>query len=804
MFLLRVLVVLCAPLSSAVSVLKWPPLRCPRQDMNCTVTTSNCMDKSWLNVAVYTPSSPDELQVSVDTRQDERGRLQPVLVASWKIKDDGSIRYLKATELHVLMMSTNQNLCVRYSLKDPLLMRSPSGEKWSFSTNMVVLDPGQHYKVSVFNIPKPELDHSSYDVSATVVVPNCHDSKMQMTQFCIDRGSLWKPNISLAESSTVGGSSALAVSFNPDELCQEYWVIVQCPSFEQYVDRVYKGNHTTMTVTISLDKWPRSCCKFNVQIKPLFLQCGHDCERRSATLDVCRVTPPDSPDDLSYIFVIVVVLMSAVMAVVMVVLCRNKGKVGMTEDNVGGENQRQIIKTPKVLVIYSHDHYLYRDVVLKLCAFLQIKCGTNVVVDLLDSTSVGMVGRVRWLEWQRQQLKNPSDKILVLCSKGVQAKWRALCGQGRVTLKEDVLSPTDDMVTPFLHLFLPDMHQAGMLGKYMVAYFDDISSEQDIPSVFDIAVKYKLMKHFEELYFRIADVEKYQPGLVNHIKGIGGEEYFNCNSGSDLKNAIEIFQAYQLENPDWFEKECVHSEEEVMTEANLLIHDLQIPPILEFVPAIRDGPPVHINEVEVTENCNSVHVITPELNPQNELSSAVELTPIVNHERRHQYPSNLDHILTDNLYHHSLTSEPIYRVEPVLNKPPTPAENFFSLQEEPPYKIPTEDDEEDLLMPKSPLSSHLDLRRLVLQHSLDSQSTEYSCVNMHSEYNPISEVSHSLPEEMENIEVLESTGNKGPNSGSDQGYISKISSQHEAPFKEDPMIALARLQEELFKQNLRS
>ncbi|XP_029350920.1 interleukin 17 receptor A1a isoform X2 [Echeneis naucrates] len=772
--------------------------------MNCTVTTSNCMDKSWLNVAVYTPSSPDELQVSVDTRQDERGRLQPVLVASWKIKDDGSIRYLKATELHVLMMSTNQNLCVRYSLKDPLLMRSPSGEKWSFSTNMVVLDPGQHYKVSVFNIPKPELDHSSYDVSATVVVPNCHDSKMQMTQFCIDRGSLWKPNISLAESSTVGGSSALAVSFNPDELCQEYWVIVQCPSFEQYVDRVYKGNHTTMTVTISLDKWPRSCCKFNVQIKPLFLQCGHDCERRSATLDVCRVTPPDSPDDLSYIFVIVVVLMSAVMAVVMVVLCRNKGKVGMTEDNVGGENQRQIIKTPKVLVIYSHDHYLYRDVVLKLCAFLQIKCGTNVVVDLLDSTSVGMVGRVRWLEWQRQQLKNPSDKILVLCSKGVQAKWRALCGQGRVTLKEDVLSPTDDMVTPFLHLFLPDMHQAGMLGKYMVAYFDDISSEQDIPSVFDIAVKYKLMKHFEELYFRIADVEKYQPGLVNHIKGIGGEEYFNCNSGSDLKNAIEIFQAYQLENPDWFEKECVHSEEEVMTEANLLIHDLQIPPILEFVPAIRDGPPVHINEVEVTENCNSVHVITPELNPQNELSSAVELTPIVNHERRHQYPSNLDHILTDNLYHHSLTSEPIYRVEPVLNKPPTPAENFFSLQEEPPYKIPTEDDEEDLLMPKSPLSSHLDLRRLVLQHSLDSQSTEYSCVNMHSEYNPISEVSHSLPEEMENIEVLESTGNKGPNSGSDQGYISKISSQHEAPFKEDPMIALARLQEELFKQNLRS
>lgn len=43
----------------------------------------------------------------------------------------GSISYLKATELHVLVMSTNQNLCVRYSFKDTLPMRSPSGDKVS-------------------------------------------------------------------------------------------------------------------------------------------------------------------------------------------------------------------------------------------------------------------------------------------------------------------------------------------------------------------------------------------------------------------------------------------------------------------------------------------------------------------------------------------------------------------------------------------------------------------------------------------------------------------------------------------------
>ncbi|XP_056223761.1 interleukin 17 receptor A1a isoform X1 [Seriola aureovittata] len=797
MFLPGVLVLLCASLSSAVKVLTWPPLNCSRQDLECKVTTSNCMDRGWLNVYKYTPSGPEDLQVTVDTRRDERGRLQPVLNANWKLKDDGSISSLNATELHVLVLSTNQNLCVRYSLKHILPMRSPSGEKWSFSANMVVVDPGQRYRVSVFNIPKPELRHSSYDVSADVIVPDCRDSIMQMTQFCIESGSLWQPNISLAEITSVGGSSALTVSFRPDELCEEYMVIVKCSSYQD-VNHIYKGNRTTLNTMFSLDKSPSSCCRFDVEIKPLFLQCGPDCVRQKATLDICHVPPTDSPDDPSFIFVILgvgVMFMFVVMAVMLFVHCRKPVKAGAAEPPVGSENLQQIKQPPKVLVIYSHDHYLYRDIVLKLCAFLKIKCGTRVVVDLLDSTSVGMVGRVRWLEWQRQQMKNPSDKILVLCSKGVQAKWRALCGQGQVTLREDVLSPTDDMLTPFLHLFLPDLHQAGMLGKYMVAYFDDISSEQDIPSVFDIAVKYKLMKHFEELYFRIVDIEKYQPGQVNHIGGIGGDEYFNCPSGRDLKNAIETFQAYQLENPDWFEKECVRSEEEVVTEANLLIEPMQIPPVLQCVPLIREGAPVYIHEVKIAENGNSVHVLTPELNPQHQVSSVAELQPIVNPECKHQYPSNL--------YPHSPSPESLYIVEPVFNRLPSPRQNFVPLEEEPLYQIPTEDDEEGSLLPRSQPSVDWDPRSSALQNSFDSNHPESSCANMQSDYFPPSKIFHSEPVEMDDDEVLEPRGNSGPISGSDQGYISKMSSQHEAPFKADPMVALARLQEELFEQNLR-
>uniref|UniRef100_UPI0037E888F7 interleukin 17 receptor A1a n=1 Tax=Semicossyphus pulcher TaxID=241346 RepID=UPI0037E888F7 len=796
------LLLVCVSLSVTLRVSSWPPLNCSTQGLKCSAKETNCMDRSWLVKNQYTPSGPEQLQVSVETRRDETGRLQPLLLAAWKIRDDGSIRYLKATELHVLVTSTNENRCVRYSVQETLPMRSPSGEKWAFSADSLVVDPGQSYRVSVFNIPKPELGHSSYDVSADISVPGCEDPSMQPTHFCIERGSMWQPNISMSQGPAGSRGSALTVSFSPDPLCDEYIVLVRCSTTQ--LRRAYRTNQTTLKVTFSLDKWPMSCCQFDAEIKPLFPQCDQDCTRPSRTLNICdgwtAANPTDAPFVPPYTFLTLgAVFMCVVTAAVVFVLCRKPGRAADAPTPVGGEHTQLLKQPPKVLLIYSQDHHLYTDIVLKLCAFLQAKCGTKVLVDLLDTTSVGMVGRLRWLEWQRQQLTNPSDKILVLCSKGVQAKWRAMCGQGRVALREDVLSPTDDMLTPFLNLFLPDMHQAGMQGKYMAAYFDDISSEQDVPSFFDIAVKFKLMKHFEELYFRILDEEKYQPGQIKHIKGIGGDEYFNCPSGSALKNAIETFQAFQLENPDWFEKECMDVKDEVMAESTMLIDQMQIPPVLECVPLIRDGLPVYIHDVEINEDGDSVHVLTPELNTECQLSSVVELTPVVNPEAS-QYPSNLLEVLTDHMYPQSPGPHSVYLAEPVVNVPPQQLQSWPSLQEEPLSQVPVEDDDEGSLLPVSHLSAHSDQRSSVLPNSLDSSDPESSCASMRSEYYPPSHISLSQPVEMEECTV-QSSG-KGESSGSDQGYISKMSSQQEPTFK-DPLAALRRLQEELFQDNLR-
>lgn len=215
----------------------------------------------------------------------------------------------------------------------------------------------------------------------------------------------------------------------------------------------------------------------------------------------------------------------------------------------------------RVLIIYSLDHRLYKNIVLKLCAFLATKCGTEVVLDLLDFTRLGVLGRIQWLDWHREQIESSSDKILILCSRGVQAKWRAMCGGEKVFLREDARSPLGDMLSPALSLIVPHFIRSASFEKYMVAYFDNVCSEEDVPSPFKIIVRYKLMKQFEELFFRILDTEKHKPGRVNYIQGLSEDEYSQCPSGRALWDAIHTFHVYQLEHPKWFEDELLESSE---------------------------------------------------------------------------------------------------------------------------------------------------------------------------------------------------------------------------------------------------
>ncbi|CAL8242331.1 unnamed protein product [Merluccius merluccius] len=757
------------------------------------------MDKRWSDKTEYIPGAPEGLEAHWETRQDQQGNVFPVINARWKMGDDGSISYLNGTELHVLWTATNQDLCVRYTFFERLKSRNPSGEKWSFSVASVVVDPGQTYLVSVFNIPKPEPLHSGYDIRKEITVPDCHDPRMKISKYCIESGSLWNPNIT-----EVMDSDTLHVGFNTDRLAKRYRVLVQCQSSRQHKD-AYMNNMTSLNVTFNIKDWPLSCCHVAVEIQPFFLECRNDCSRRRKIFSICEDSPPTSSVSVTYLSIgFGLVFLCAVIACTLYAVLKPKTRPyggGATsppfeerKENLGLASQ-----PPKLLVIYSQDHPLYRAVVLKLCAFLTAKCGTQVAMDLLDAATVGAVGATRWLEWQRRQLRHPMDKVLILCSRGVQAKWRAMCGERRVLLREDVLSPNDDMLVPFLNLFLPNMHRPAALGKYIVAYFDDVSDERDVPSVFDIAVKYRLMKHFEELYFRILEMEKYQPGRVNHIEGIGREEYFNCPSGGALRDAIETFRAYQTENPGWFEAECVASEEEAVAGQNLLNKPPEIQPVLERVPLIQEGRPLFINDVEVVHDADPVYVQAPQPAHKHEASHVVVIEPRVNPASRDPYRINEVWVnppagrVTQQRPRCNAAEEPVLVAGLSPSEPPQVCQQWLRIQGEPGGRGPAEDDEQE---DRAPASFPGTVQRLAAP-----QYPSRSDMENLQRLQPLLEGPE--PVEVGEEELLLRLSEKGPSTGSDQGYISRDSSQRGRPEPEtDALIALARLQEELFQTTL--
>lgn len=136
-----------------------------------------------------------------------------------------------------------------------------------------------------------------------------------------------------------------------------------------------------------------------------------------------------------------------------------------------------------------------------------------------------------------------------------------MCGGKQVSLREDTRSPVGDMLTPSLTLFLPHFIRSASYKKYIVAYFDEVSSEEDILPPFSVTVCYKLMKQFEEVFFRILDIEKREPGRVKQIDGLSEDKYHQCPSGRALRDAIEAFRAYQLKHPQWFEDELLENPE---------------------------------------------------------------------------------------------------------------------------------------------------------------------------------------------------------------------------------------------------
>ncbi|XP_051545876.1 interleukin-17 receptor A [Myxocyprinus asiaticus] len=565
--------------TSPLHLIDLPPMECSQKGLACKVQVGNCSDEGWVMPRYTVPGFPQVTSTKVTAYKDKSGQFVPILNLTWSQLPDGTIFSLKGTEMRVVEMATNDSVCVRYIFLNTLPeTKNPKFDMWTFSLDRVVVNTNFKYQVFVTNLPKPDI--GSLTAITTITVPeNIWNHKP-----CWSVGNIKKNDL------------ALTVHFKSEEFSDQYIVSVHSPDLHPEPSKVVKkDNQTLLKLTFTLEAWRITHCSLELVIKPLSVQYMNNCLIYREKIDICPYLP-----DAPLVFIVLIIL-EPLLAILAVVGCcigflqyRKLHKETLSIDSFTCAKSKvewnPIQEHKKVLIIYSLDHPLYKEIILKLCAFLRAKCGTDVTLDLLESAWLSTIGRIQWLDMQRERISKTSDRALILCSPGVYAKWKAMCGGHRVRLKEDECSPIGDMLTPALSLIIPDFVQASSFEKYIVAYFDDVCCEDDVPAPFNIVVKYKLMKHFEELYFRILDMEKHEPGRIKCIKGIGENDYFNCPSGKALQNAIETFQNYQLKNPNWFEMELLgkDDQEEATSFKSIFPTDMNYNPVTECYQFIEE------------------------------------------------------------------------------------------------------------------------------------------------------------------------------------------------------------------------
>ncbi|XP_073078873.1 interleukin-17 receptor A isoform X3 [Manis javanica] len=604
-----------APGSASPRLLEHPAHVCSQQGLNCTVENSTCLHDSWIHPRNLTPSSPKDVQVQLHFAQIQPGDLFPVIHIEWTLQTDASILYLEGAEISVLQLNTNERLCVEFKFLSKLKHHH---KRWRFTFSYFVVEPGQEYEVTVHHLPKPVPNGDPNHQSRNFLAPDCEDPRMKVATPCVNSasapwaGSLWDPSITVESLE----AHQLRVSFALWNTSTRYQILLHsfphtrnqscfrdvldmpAPTQEEFHQRA------NVTLTLSNYNW---CCLHRVQIQPFFSSCLNDCLRHSVTIPCPEI--PVSPGSHHE---------------------KCDGDIRSSDVLPTARLAPPPLKPRKVWIVYSADHPLYVDVVLKFAQFLLTTCGTEVALDLLEEQVISEVGIMTWVGRQKQEMVESNSKIIILCSRGTQAKWQAILGQEEpsIQLRCDRWQPAGDLFTAAMNMILPDFKKPACFGTYIVCYFSDVSSGSDIPDLFNITSRYPLMDRFEEVYFRIQDLEMFEPGRMHRIGELAAENYLQSTGGLQLKAAVQRFHEWQTQCPDWFEREnlCLADDQDLPSLGEEVFEEPPLPlgrgivrqKLLVREPASTGCLAVHLL---IGEEGRGVARLEPQPQPQGELTA---------------------------------------------------------------------------------------------------------------------------------------------------------------------------------------
>ena len=190
-------------------------------------------------------------------------------------------------------------------------------------------------------------------------------------------------------------------------------------------------------------------------------------------------------------------------------------------------------RLPRIFMVFSDDHPLHREVVLKFASVLEADFGFQVILDLYDRKNVHL-DPVAWLEQSLQV-----DKVLVIWSPCVKAREQRKCN-------------VYDMFLPVLKQVKHDIHFGEDASKYVFVKFEYVCENlpadlfSDRISCFDIPLR------FENLIYTLSgDRECWK--RENVLDKFASPRYLDDSDyGKAFKRTLAKMLSVATENPKWY------------------------------------------------------------------------------------------------------------------------------------------------------------------------------------------------------------------------------------------------------------
>ncbi|XP_078465556.1 interleukin-17 receptor A-like isoform X2 [Lampetra planeri] len=543
-----------------------PPISVGRVGVLCVPCglTAAANHHSWFTPASWTPSAPRSLSLSVVVAPGAGGRRTPWLRASWEVNPDGSINHLDGAELIITHGSKSHHIIFNFS-KVPFPRRNNQlGQNWEFSFDQYEVEPSDYVTVTVYHLPRPSTGQDDAHVQDSIKVP----------------GINWDPkmNITLA-------SNSLRVFFNTAPYFDHYTLAVffrredNRDCFKEMETNVMKGAYdATESAVFIISSLERHCDHVTVKIRPFNTCCKSLCKGRRSSFVIDAEGGPRSPLVYASVGGALALLFVVTLIVAALRTARPQARAGKAWTvHRGGSSEsdqrrqhhaspphttpdHQLERPrdpPTLLILYSLDHALFKDVILSFASLVQAHCSVKVALGLWSSVEVARRGPLAWVAARRQAARETGGRVLLVCSRGVAAKWEAhraaaaCAGEEGAALRLGAESHAGDHFSMALPLICADLGTPSLLGKYAVVYFDEVSNKKDIPDVFTPAKTYKLTSQLGKMCQMLSNLNS----ATRRHKQV--KDWNVSASGKALCDAIKQFKLYQKLNPKWFEDECL-------------------------------------------------------------------------------------------------------------------------------------------------------------------------------------------------------------------------------------------------------